>query len=292
MLWGAMSWFGRKVARLPAEGVLIAATDLQGNLKDYRALKAIYEQEERDGNQPFLLLCGDLVHGPGPDLADPRAWPEHLGTHYLDRSAELLLDFEAWSKENRTTALLGNHEHAHIGGPRVSKFHTDEAAVLDASLGTHKERMHEFIRSWPLIAVSHAGAVFTHGAPKMTEKSIEDFDQLRYDGFDEVEIAEMYRSGTVGALLWARGASSENARALLAATSLDEEPAAFVGYGHDVVPEGYEKVGAEQICFSTSFGLFDPDKVYLRLDLTHRYGDVHDLREGVEILPLYPDAES
>jgi hypothetical protein len=264
---------------------------LQGNLKDYRALKALYEREESAGHSPFLLLCGDLVHGPGPDLADPRAWPEHLGTHYLDRSAELLLDFEEWSRENRATALLGNHEHSHIGGPRVSKFHSDEAAVLDASLGSHRDRMREFIRSWPLIAVSGAGAVFTHGAPKMTEKSLEDFEALQYDGFDDVQIGEMYRSGTVGALLWARGASSENARALLAATSLDERPCAFVGYGHDVVSEGYEKVGAEQICFSTSFGLFDPNKVYLRLDLTRRYQSVHDLRDGVEILPLYPDVE-
>ncbi len=290
MLCPAMSWFGRKVARLPAEGVLISATDLQGNLKDYRALKSIYEREEAEGNEPFLLLCGDLVHGPGPDLADPRSWPEHLGTHYLDRSAELLIDFEHWSKEHRATALLGNHEHAHIGGPKVSKFHTDEAAVLDATLGSHKARMHDFIRTFPLIAASPAGAVFTHGAPRMTEASLEDFDKLRYDGFDDIDIGEMYRSGTVGALLWARGASSENARALLEATSMDDQPAAFVGYGHDVVPEGYEKVGAEQICFSTSFGLFDADKVYLRLDLSRRYESVHDLRDGVEILPLYPEA--
>jgi hypothetical protein len=286
-----MSWFGPKVARLPNRGVLIAATDLQGNLKDYRALKVLYEEEEEKGNEPFLLLCGDLVHGPGPDLADPRSWPEHLGTHYLDRSAQLLIDFEEWSQKNRATALLGNHEHSHIGGPRVSKFHTDEAAVLDAALGQHRERMQNFIRTWPLIAVSHAGAVFTHGAPRMTESSLEEFDKLRFDGFDDIDIGDMYRSGTVGALLWARGASSENAQALLAATSLDDSPAAFVGYGHDVVSEGYEKVGAEQICFSTSFGLFDTNKVYLRLDLTKRYQSVHDLKDGAEILPLYPNAE-
>lgn len=279
------------VARLPSAGVLIAATDLQGNLRDYRALKEVYEDEEEQGNEPFLLLCGDLVHGPGPGLADPRAWPEHLGTHYLDRSAELVIDFEEWSQDRRAIAIMGNHEHAHIGGPRVSKFHFDEAAVLDASLGTHKARIHDFMRSWPLIAVSAAGAVFTHGAPKLTEPDLEAFEKLRYDGFDEIGLNDMYSSGTVGALLWARGATPDDARALLAATTLDDEPAAFVGFGHDVVPEGYEKVGAEQICFSTSFGLFDPDKVYLRLDLSNRYESVNDLRDGVEIRPLYPDAK-
>ena len=38
-------------------------------------------------------------------------------------------------------------------------------------------------------------------------------------------------------------------------------------YGHDVIPEGYETVGDEQIVVSTSFGLFDQNKVYLCLDL-------------------------
>ena len=53
-------WWGRKVARLPASGVLIAATDLQGNLGDYEALKAVYRREAEAGNTPILLLCGDL----------------------------------------------------------------------------------------------------------------------------------------------------------------------------------------------------------------------------------------
>ena len=60
-------------------------------------------------------------------------------------------------------------------------------------------------------------------------------------------------------------------------------------YGHDVIPEGYEMVGDEQIIVSTSFGLFDTNKVYLSLDLAAKYRSVHDLRIGHEILPLYPD---
>jgi hypothetical protein len=60
-------------------------------------------------------------------------------------------------------------------------------------------------------------------------------------------------------------------------------------YGHDVIPEGSEKVGDEQIIVSTSFGLFDQNKVYLNLDLGGKYRGVHDLHVGREILPLYPD---
>jgi hypothetical protein len=60
-------------------------------------------------------------------------------------------------------------------------------------------------------------------------------------------------------------------------------------YGHDVIPEGYETVGDEQIIVSTSFGLFDQNKVYASLDLAAKYKNVHDLRVGHELLPLYPD---
>lgn len=284
-----MSLFGRKVAVLPDRGVLIAATDLQGNYGDYLALRAIYEREERDGNEPFLLLQGDLVHGPGGELTAPDAWPEHLGTFYEDRSRELVLDYLEFSRTARTVALLGNHEHAHIGGPVVSKFHMDEAAVLDDALGDDKERVHDFFRSFPLVGVSRAGAVFTHGAPRATARSLEDFEKLSYEGYGGISLGDMYHEGVVGALLWARAASREHARALLDATKLGDEPQSFVAFGHDVVQEGYERIGDEQLCYSTSFGLHDVNKVYLRLDLSKRYASVHDLAEGVEIRLLYPE---
>ena len=88
----------------------------------------------------------------------------------------------------------------------------------------------------------------------------------------------------VGKVLWARSATELEARRFVRAMG-----GTCSVYGHDVIPEGYEKVGDEQIIVSTSFGLFDQNKVYLSLDLSHRYRNVHDLRVGHEILPLYPD---
>lgn len=281
------SVWGRRAARLPEEGVLILSTDLQGNLGDYEALKRVYFREQALGHNALLAFCGDMVHGPSPDLNEPGAWPAHLGTAYVDESAELIRDFEAFTRTERSFSVLGNHEHAHIGGPVVPKFHPDEAAVLDEALGNDRERIHTFFRSWPLVAVAPCGVVLTHGAPRRTEPTLQDFENLRYDGHRRDSIQAMYMQGTLGALLWARSATPVQARALLAATSLDGKPGAFVAYGHDVVPSGYEKVGDEQICFSTSFGLYDPHKVYLRLDLSRRYRSVHDLREGIEIIPLY-----
>ncbi len=283
----SIGW-GHKVARLPDHGVLLAATDLQGNFEDYEALKAIYRREDEAGNEPILLLCGDLVHGPGPHYADRSNWPDFLGTYYKDRSRELILDYEKFADEARTVALLGNHEHAHIGGPIVSKFHADEAAVLDAALGDDAPRIHAFIEQFPLIAVSNCGATFTHGAPRATEKDLDAFDQLDYRGYDEVDIGSMYERGTVGSLLWSRYAEPERAREFLLATRPGEESNAFVAFGHDVVREGYEKIGSEQICVSTSFGCDDRNKVYLRIDLGRRYNTVHDLKRGREIVPLYP----
>jgi hypothetical protein len=210
-------WWGRKVARLPDRGTLLVSTDLQGNLGDYNALKAIYTREADAGNEPILLLCGDLVHGPGAYFSNPHHWPSYLGTFYRDRSVELILDYEKWIEQADTVALLGNHEHAHIGGPVVSKFHGDEAAVLDQALGEHRSRVHSLFRSFPLLAVAPCGAVFTHGSPRATEPDLEAFERLRYDGFNQLHVNDMYEQGTLGALLWARSAEPEQARALLTA---------------------------------------------------------------------------
>lgn len=280
-------WWGRKVARLPERGTLLVSTDLQGNFGDYEALKRIYEREADAGNEPVLLLCGDLVHGPGPLFADASRWPDYLGTYYRDRSVDLVLDYARWIEQAQTVALLGNHEHAHIGGPVVSKFHADEAAVLDEALGDDIETAHALFRSFPLLAVAACGAVFTHGAPRATEPSLEAFERVRYDGYEDMGVNDMYEQGTLGALLWARGAEPEHARDLLRVAH-GGVARGFVGYGHDVVREGYEKVGAEQICVSTSFGCHDRNKTYLRLDLSREYRSVHDLKDGEEIRRLYP----
>ncbi len=279
--------FDRKVARLPDAGILLVATDLQGNLADFEQLMALYAAEEDAGNRPVLALCGDVVHGPSPDMNRPGAWPDYLGTPFVDRSAELIRRVEALSRAHRVFSLMGNHEHAHVGGPIVPKFWPDEAAVLDRAMGDDKAALHAFLRRWPLLAVSAAGIVLTHGSPGMTCPRLADFEALDYAGYAAVSIHQMYREDPLGALLWCRMADDGQARALCAVATVDDRPAALVAFGHDVVREGYEVVGDHQICVSTSFGLLDEDKIYLRLDLGRRYRDVHDLRPGHEIRRLY-----
>ncbi len=276
----------RKVARLPAQGLLLFATDLHGNLRDYEALKAIYYQEKRLGNQPILLFCGDLVHGPSPDLAEPDLWPDYLGSFYRDRSRELILDFERFSQKEHSFSLMGNHEHAHIGGPPVPKFHPDEAAYLDQQLGADLPHIQEFLQRWPLIALSDSGFVLTHAAPYICPSSPQELEGLSYAGYEQLSLDEMYHHDLLTALLWARMARPSEARAFL--QGILGQPQGFVAFGHDIVREGWEIIGREQICLSTSFGLEDRNKVYLRLDLGQRYSSAFLLRYGEEIRPLYP----
>jgi hypothetical protein len=279
------SVWGRKAARLPDRGTLLVATDLQGNLRDYERLKQLYWEEEARGNEPVLALCGDLVHGPSPDLNAEGAWPEYLGTPYVDESADLIRDFERLTRYARAFSLLGNHEHAHVGGPVVAKFYHDEAKVLDEALGPDRDRILAFFESFPLVASGSCGIVLTHGAPKATEQSIEDFERLCYRGPDTGTFGVLTAS-TVGKLLWARSATADEARALLRVTTGDGEGAVI--YGHDIAAAGWDIAGREQMCVSSSFGVFDRCKTYLRIDLAKRYRSVDDLRPGHEILPLYP----
>ena len=279
--------WGRKVARLPDRGVLLISTDLQGHRRDYEAMKAVYAAEEAAGNQPVLAFCGDMVHGPGAEIIESGRWPSHLGPAYIDQSDEILRDFESWTRKARAFSLLGNHEHAHVGGPRVSRFHLDEAAALNAALGRDARRMREFMSSFPLLATGRCGVVLCHGAPAATEATAAAFETIRYDGFSHLSLFRMHGQGTLGALLWARCANEKQSSALLSTLRPDDKPAGFVVFGHDIVPEGIEKESATQLRLSTSFGVEDRNKAYLRLDLSRRYRSTDDLRDGQEIRWLY-----
>ncbi|MBX2799442.1 MAG: metallophosphoesterase [Myxococcales bacterium] len=278
------SVWNRKLARLPDEGVLLVATDLQGNLPDFEQMVAIYRQESEQ--QPTVLaFCGDLVHGPSPDLNEPGAWPEHLGTPYVDASAEILRRFEDLVRTERVFSLMGNHEHAHVGGPVVPKFYPDEAAILNDELGSDKPRILDMIRTFPLLATARCGIVLTHGAPRHSPVSAEGFERLTWDGYEHVPILAMSEIDPLGALLWARGCSDEEALGLLQVAT--DRRSGVVVHGHDVVRSGYAKEGKHHMVVSTSFALHDDRKVYLRVDLAGSYRSTEDLREGEEIRPLY-----
>jgi hypothetical protein len=271
-----------RLLSLPATGTLLAVTDLHGNLADYRAVEHRFRAL---GPGAHLLFCGDLVHGP----AVPRhRWPEHLGSFYADRTPELLTAARRLAEEfpGRVHFLLGNHEHAHLGGPRLSKFHDDEAAALEARYGDFAA-VRGWLSTWALAAVAPAaGIAFTHGAPHARISGPADLEAVDLRGNVDTPAHRMTAAGPLGALLWARTTTPERARAFLRALHPDARVAVF---GHDVVREGHWIEHEPLLCVSTSFGCHDGDKLYLEWDLSRAAKSAAEVAL-VGLRPLYPSA--
>jgi hypothetical protein len=254
-------------------------------MRDFDRMVEIFKQALLQyRGEAYLLFTGDLIHGP---YIEPEDWPDFLGEYYRDASGELMIAYSALAAQypGRVFALLGNHEHGHIGGPHTAKFAADEVALLEHILGpSGTARMRGIIHTFALAAWSRCGAMFTHAAPAAVIESLADLEAADLTGAGLSSPLDVLDTPVVGKVLWARSASEQEARRFLKACG-----ASFSIYGHDVIPEGFEKVGAEQLIVSTSFGLFDHNKVYVSLDLSATYRSVHDVRVGYELLPLYPD---
>ena len=269
-----------RLLRLPASGRLLVATDIQGNLRDFLRMVSLFEEAPNDS---VLVFTGDLVHG--PDEHTEQNWPDYLGTPYRDESPEVVQAFlEARVRyPGRVHNLLGNHEHAHVGGPRTAKFHDDEARVLEARMGPERsEAMRMLFTQLPLVASAPNGVVLLHAAPSARLSGPHELEDVPLEGYSHMGIDQFFHVPVLGATLWSRMASPEQARAFL-------EPLGgrIAIYGHDVVREGYERVGDEQLCVSTSFALLDEQKIYVELDLAREYPNVHALRDGIELKKLY-----
>lgn len=273
-----------KVLRLPNRGRLLVCTDLQGCLRDFERIAELFLEAQQEHEDAHLLFTGDLIHG--PHLAEEE-WPEFLGEYYRDASGEVIAAYEelAAAFPGRVHALVGNHEHGHMGGPHTAKFAADEVVLLERLLGpAGSHRLRRVLDTFALVAIAPCGVVFTHGAPAARIDSIEDLESADLSGQSYASPLDVLDTPIVGKILWARSAASSEARRFLQALG-----GTISIYGHDVIPEGYERIGDEQMVVSTSFGVFDANKVYVQLDLGARYQTVHELRVGREILPLYPE---
>lgn len=286
---GAFGYAGdvQRVVDLPERGRLIVATDFQGNVADFERIADVFERAATGRDGAVLVITGDLVHGPELDESE---WPDYLGSFYRGDSVALLKKAKDLADRypGRVHYLLGNHEHAHVGGPVVAKFFPDEAQRLEELLGPEETlAMRSWFRGWPFVAVARAARlVMLHAAPHAQIQSRDDLDRLPLDGFLDVPLAEMTLQGTLGALLWARTTSSERAYAFLRAIDPDARVAV---YGHDVARSGYVVEREPLLCISTSFGCHDGDKLYLEWDLAEPAESAMDVaRRGLR--PLYPDA--
>lgn len=274
-----------RVVELPDRGRLIVGTDLQGNVADFERLEeAFREANDEHPDGATLVITGDLVHGPE---IPPEHWPDYLGSYFKADSAQVLDHAEALAEAfpGRVHYLLGNHEHAHVGGPVVSKFFADEAERLEVLMGPKRSA---FIRAWllrwPLVAYAPScGLLFVHGAPNARIRSAEDIEAASLSpGPSEGLVDEV-----IAELLWARTASTSRARAFLRAI----DPSLKVAvYGHDVAREGYAIDREPLLCLSTSFGCYDGDKLYLDWDLNEPAASAADLAAR-GLRPLRPESK-
>lgn len=276
-----------RVISLPRRGRLLVATDLQGNVDDFDHIAALFERAADEPDGAVLVVTGDLVHG--PELSDAE-WPDYLGTFYRGDSPTLLDHARRLADRHpgRVHYLLGNHEHAHVGGPVVAKFFTDEAQRLEDLMGREAAmEMRAWMRTWPFVAhAPSAGVLMLHAAPHAIIHSAEDLERLPLDGFFDLSLDELASRGALGALLWARTTSTERARAFLGAIHPDLRVAV---YGHDVARAGYAIDREPLLCVSTSFGCHDGDKLYLDWDLAEHATDAREVAER-GLRPLYPNA--
>jgi hypothetical protein len=250
-------------------------------------MREVFRDAERRGSEPVLLFTGDLIHGPD---CEPEQWPEFLGSHYVDQSGAVLEEFIMLQREfpSRVFCLLGNHEHSHVGGPHTPKFWPDETAHFEAVVGPRKtERYKVLFGSLPLVAVAECGLVMTHAAPNVKMNGPEDIEQLGYEGYEDLGIWSMAEIPFLGGLLWSRSCPTAVSRRFLTSLSGGGLRLTVVVFGHEIVAEGYDRMGEDQLVLSTSFGVADERKFYLRADLGGRYESVHALREGAELRRLY-----
>lgn len=279
----------RRVIDLPDRGLLMAVTDLQGHLPDFRRVANLFEEAQRQRGDVTLVITGDLVHG--PEL-DPHEWPDHLGSYYLGESVDVLEEAAALQHRHpgRVHYLLGNHEHAHIGGPIVGKFFPDEAARLEELLGPDRTAwVREWLSSWPLVAVAtRARLCLLHGAPQAIINSRDDIDRVNLGALGPAGMLHDPISRSIlGSLLWARSATAERARAFLRALGPTLSTAI---HGHDVVREGFVVEDTTHLCVSSSFGCHDGDKLYIAWDLAEPAVSALDVaRRGMR--RMWPEAE-
>jgi hypothetical protein len=262
----------------PARGRLIFATDFHGQLADFRRVVSRFQARVARGEDLYLLFAGDFVHGPRDEQVSGWLKP--------DDSLTILTELEALLAEHpdRVHSLLGNHEHGHLGGPKTQKFYRgidDDVTALERRLGAERTaEIRSLFSSFALVALTPCGVMFSHAAPGVSATTIADIAAARLDRADR----------SVMELLWPRVVSNpDRLDATFEMMKFGGITPRIAAYGHDVVPSGVDRESYRQVVISTSFAIPDRHKLLLELDLSRQYQDTFDLREGIELVHLYPE---
>lgn len=272
---------------LPARGVLLVSTDVHGNAADFARLEAIFREELAREPETHWAILGDVVHAPDPIArrSDPGFYDYDDGSmEIVDRI--LTLEREAGG---RVHFVLGNHDHGHVGGPHTHKFYTDEVTSLEDGLSEAQRVRLRGLFSRALLAIAApCGVLMTHGSPDASLTRLEDLDDVPLD----LRAMSSAQAGMLRSLLTSYGQPDAVCKEMLGnvsrAAGLELR---VVVHGHDRDEKGFFREGPHQIC-PVIFGARRENKRYLRLDLASRYEDAEALRDGIEILRLFPTGPS
>ena len=134
-----------KLLRLPGHGKLLVASDLHGNYRDFLTIADRFRAAWRR-RTPFVSWRSGARTVPGTaKLADRcAAGASSLGEPYRDESPAVLLGVQLLSERHpgRVHVLLGNHEHAHIGGPLHRAVCPRRSDAAGTAAGNRSEPAH------------------------------------------------------------------------------------------------------------------------------------------------------
>lgn len=274
-----------RVRILPDHGQLLISTDLHGNRDDFERLhKKFFELREaaEDPATVHWALLGDLVHGPSPSARER----DPLRFGYADESpylVEAVIELRERLPDN-VHVLLGNHDHGHIGGPHTSKFYADEVLALEQRMSANAvARMHALFGEALLAVAAPCGLLLCHGSPDEQLDSLATLASI--DPRDEPDVV---RRSILRSLLTSYGQRGETTATLLRQLSSPQLSLTIVVHGHDVDLSGWYVEHGNQAC-PVLFGAAPAHRRYLLVDLGRRYLRAEELREGVEVLRLYPE---
>jgi len=267
-----------RVLKLPSMGVLLVSTDLHGNHEDFARMRELFLAE----HDAHWVQLGDLVHAPSEYAR--RHTPELYD--FPDGSIDIVLGFAALQREHpgRVHVVLGNHDHAHVGGPHTRKFHADEVEHLESTMTPAElEVLRTLFSNASLAAVAPCGALLCHGSPDDSLTYLRALDDVPLD----ISRGTDAQRALLRTLLTSYGQPGEVTARVLAAVSEPGTPLTFLIHGHDRDPSGWFTEGGNQ-AEPVIFGALRENKRYLRLSLSARYPGVDALRDGEEIRRLYP----
>ncbi len=268
---------------LPGFGTCLVSTDIHGNGEDFRMLRDLFLQRRRDERDAHWILLGDVIHAPSPSAR--RENPDLYD--YPDESAAIIQELMVLSEREagHVHFLLGNHEHAHVGGPRTSKFYEDEAAHLEAQVDeATRTKMHAFFNAAPLIAVAPCGVAFCHGSPDERLESLKQLVGMPYD----IAALDGNSRELLHGILNSYGQSAEvTQRVLKHLMTCTGYVLSVLVHGHDRDVAGWFAEGGNQLC-PVLFGAPRGEKRYLDLDLGAHYRGLDRIRDGIELRRLYP----